>query len=187
MGGSDVTERDRRILEKAERYGRQQVDEILEEVESYRARSEKKKLNVTTITGEQLEKKLTESDSPIIVYQGWSGAPAGGAVNYTVGIRNPDPVRHIWLFAQVFVGLANIVPDVGAAVAAVDSRFPRLTLPKFSGLSIDPGATQSLNFSIPVPAGIELSNYVGNTFLFHATWHDVGDYLDRSVFVFEVT
>ena len=79
-----------------------------------------------------------------------------------------------------------MVPDVGEALATVDSRFPRLTLPEFAGLRIAPGATESLSFSIPVPANIETSNYLGNSFLFLADWHDVGDYLDRGVFVFEV-
>ena len=60
-------------------------------------------------------------------------------------------------------------------------------MPDFPGLSIAAGATESLNFRIPIPAGIETSNYLGNSFLFRADWHDVGDYFDRSVFVFEVT
>ena len=187
MSGLEMQERDQKILEKVERYKKQQVEEILEEVERYKLEAEKKKLNVTTVTREQLEKKLAESDSPMIVFQSWGSASPGGSLNYTVGIRNPDPVSLIWMFAHVFVGLANIVPDVGAAAAAVDPRFPRLTSPKFAGLKIDPGATETLNFSIPIPAGIESSNYLGNTFLFRSTWHDVGEYLDRSIFVFEVT
>ena len=124
----------------------------------------------------------------MIVFQGWTGSVSpGGSLSYNVGIRNPDPIRHVWVFAHVFIGLANIVPDVGTAVAAVDSRFPRLTLPKFSGLTIEPGATQTLSFSIPIPTGIEPSNYLGNTFVFRSNWHDVGEYFDRSIFVFEVT
>jgi len=90
---------------------------------------------------------------------GSTGSP--GSVSYSVGIRNPDPVTHIWTFAQVFVGLANIVPDVGAAVQAVDARFPRMTMPEFAGLSIAPGVTETLSFDFAVPAGIESSNYVG--------------------------
>ena len=146
------------------------------------------KVNVTAVTQEQLEKKLDESDSPMIVFQSWDGSvSAGGSLNYSVGIRNPDPVTQFWMFAHVFIGLANIVPDVGAAAATVDPRYPSLTLPYFGGLRIDPGATETLSFSIPIPTSIEPSNYLGNTFLFHSTCHDVCEYLDRSLFVFEVT
>jgi hypothetical protein len=189
MSDLERQKKEQKILEKVERYKKQQIEDILEEVERFKREAEKKKLiNVTTVTREQLEKKLAKFDSPMIVFQSWGGTVnPGGSLNYNVGIRNPDPVRHIWIFAHVFVGLANIVPDVGAAAAAVDSRFPRLTLPKFSGLKIDPGATETLSFSIPIPTSVQSSNYLGNTFLFRSTWHDVGEYLDRSIFVFEVT
>ena len=40
---------------------------------------------------------------------------------------------------------------------------------------------------LPVPAGIEATNYLGNSFLFQSTWHDPGVYIDRSLFVFGVT
>ena len=72
-------------------------------------------------------------------------------------------------------------------MAAVDARFPRMTMPEFAGLSIAPGATETLSFTIPVPVGMESSNYVGNTFVFGSTWHDVGTYFDRSMFVFAVS
>ena len=184
----EIEEREQKLLKKIELFRKQQVDEIVEELKRFKLEAEKEKLNVTTATREQLEVKLVESDSPMIIFQSWGGSvPNGGTLNYNVGIRNPDPVQHVWLFAHVFVGLANIVPDVGAAAAAVDSRFPRLTLPDFAGLSIAPGTTETLSFSIPVPASIESSNYLGNTFLFRLNWHDVGQYLDRGVFVFEVT
>jgi hypothetical protein len=188
MSDLEVQERDKEILEKVKRHKKQQIEEILEKAEKYSSKAKEKKLNVTTVSREQLKKKLDKSDSPMIIFQSWMGSvPAGGTLNYNIGIWNPDPVTHIWIFAHVFVGLANIAPDVGAAVAAVDPRFPRLTLPDFSGLSIGPGNTETLNFSIPIPSGIEPSNYLGNTFVFHSTWHDVGEYLDRSLFVFKVT
>jgi hypothetical protein len=187
MSDLEIGKKERKILEKVERFRKQQVEEILEEVKRFQREAEKKKLNFTTVTREQIEKKLAESDSPMIVSQSWHSVSPGGSLNYKVGILNPDPVKHIWMFAHVFFGLANIVPDVGAAAAAVDPRFPRLTLPKFSGLQLNPGASETLNFSIPIPASIEPNNYLGNTFLFRSTWHDVGKYFDRSIFVVEVT
>lgn len=182
-----MEESERKILEKVERHRRMQIEEIMHEVTQFK-RKAKEGYHVTTVTREQLEKKLARAESPMVVFQGWSGSTGSpGSISYSVGIRNPDPVTHIWTFAQVFVGLANIVPDVGAAVAAVDDRFPRMTLPAFAGLSIAPGATETLSFDFPVPAGIEPSNYVGNTFVFGSTWQDVGTYFDRSIFVFGVT
>ncbi|HET9437477.1 MAG TPA: hypothetical protein VFO64_04695, partial [Gaiellaceae bacterium] len=93
----------------------------------------------------------------------------------------------IWLFVHLFVGPGNMVANTGAALAPVDDRFARLTLPEFDGLQIASGATESLTFKLPVPAGVEQSNYLGNSFLFQSVWHDPGTYIDRGIFVFEVT
>ena len=124
----------------------------------------------------------------MIVFQGWSGSVAApGTIDYTIGINNPDPVQWYWLFAHVFVGPATIVRDVGHAVLAVDTRFPRLTMPEPFGLTLAAGAFQTLSFPLTVPGDVERSNYLGNTFLFQSRWHEVGQYLDRSHFVFEVT
>jgi hypothetical protein len=57
-------------------------------------------------------------------------------VNYQVGISNPDPASWVWLFVHLFVGPGNMVADTGEALAPVDERFPRLTLPEFDGLQI---------------------------------------------------
>jgi hypothetical protein len=133
---------------------------------------------------------LSRTNSPWIVFQTWNSATPGSAfnyTNYTVGINNPDPDRSFWLFVHVFVGPANVAPDVGDAVCAVDPRFPSLTMLRFDRLAIDPGDTQSLTFSLTVSAGIDSSNYLGNAILFQSIWHDVGTYLDRGLFVFEVT
>ena len=164
------------------------VNRLLEEIDRQQQEAERQGLNFTAPTEEQLKKKLAAAQSPMIVFQAWSGSvSAPGTLSYTVGINNPDPVQWIWLFGHVFIGPANIVRDVGDAVSAVDPRFPRLTLPEFAGLTLAAGDTQSLSFSLTVPGDVERSNYLGNTFLFQSTWHDVGRYLDRSLFVFEVT
>ena len=171
-------------LERQAKYAK----ELLDEIDRQRQEAERQGLNFTAPTEEQLKKKVAKAQSPMIVFQGWSGSVAApGTIDYTVGINNPDPFQWIWLFGHVFVGPANIARDVGHALSAVDPRFPRLTMPQFAGLTLGPGATQSLKFSLTVPGDIERSNYLGNTFLFQSTWHDVGQYLDRSLFVFEVT
>jgi hypothetical protein len=163
------------------------VHALLDEIKKRRAEAESEGLSFTAPTPEQLEQKLRRSRSPFIYFQGWNNASAGGTVNYTLGITNPDPTGWIWLFVHLFVGPANIALRVGDAVQAVDPRFPRLTQPRFDGLSLNAGASQPLNFSIPVPSSVEPGNYLGNSFLLQSVWHDPGEYLDRSVFVFEVT
>lgn len=144
------------------------------------------KLQFTSPDEDQLIEKLRRAQSPMIVAQSWSGqAAAGGAISYNVWIYNPDPVHRSSLYAHVFVGPANFVAGTGAALATVDERFPRLTEPQFFGFSLAPGAQTTLSFSLKVPA-VPASNYLGNTFLFQADYHDIGTYLDRGCFPFKV-
>jgi hypothetical protein len=158
-----------------------------EYIEQGRKEHERKGMVFTSLTPEQLHRKLKRSNGPMIISQGWTQAtPVGGAVNYSVGISNPDPVDYGFLFVHVFIGPANIAPDVDEAVVAVDGRFARLTKPQFPGLIIKTGAFEQVDFEMPVPA-VEKSNYLGNSFLFQAAWHDPATYFDRGLFVFEVT
>jgi hypothetical protein len=164
------------------------LDKIKKDVQKLQREAKRQGWNVTTPTDDQLRKKLRRTKSPMIVFQGWSGsAPPGGLISYQIGINNPDPTNWIWLFVHLFVGPGNMVADTGEALAPIDERFPRLTLPEFDGLQIASGATETLDFEIPVPAGVEATNYLGNSFLFQSIWHDPGEYIDRSLFVFEVT
>jgi hypothetical protein len=174
---------DERLNRRAEH-----VRALLDETEKRRRAAEAEGLNFTAPTPEQLEEKLQRGRSPWIWFQSWSGsAPRDGTLSYTVGITNPDPDPWIWLFAHVFVGRANLAPDVNEAVTAADVRFPQLTMPAFSGLQIPAFGNDSLSFTIDIPADVDPSNYLGNTFVFQSTWHDPALYLDRSLFVFEVT
>lgn len=163
------------------------IQNIAKAVEQHRR--DKKGDFFTYATPEEIERKLKRVNSPMIVSQvgSWTGAtPPGGTFNYSVGIYNPDATQAIWLFAHVWIGSGNVDPTVGTFLLNVDSRFPRLTLPRFAGLSIAPSAFATLTFSLTVPAAVERTNYLGNTCLMRFNWHDVGTYLDRSVFVFEV-
>lgn len=85
------------------------------------------------------------------------------------------------------MGSGNIDPVVGTFLLNVDNRFPRLTMPSFSGLTLAAGASATLNFTLKVPATVEKTNYIGNSCLMRFNWHDVGAYLDRGVFVFKVS
>jgi len=140
----------------------------------------------TSVTPDEIERKLKRVNSPMIVSQGWSGTTLGGSVNYNLGIYNPDPTQAIWLFAHVWVGSGNVDPTVGTFLLNVDTRFPRLTQPTFSGLTLAAGASATLSFALKVPTAVEKTNYLGNSCLMQFNWHDVGMYLDRGIFVFPV-
>lgn len=161
---------------------------FLEEVERRRREAEVERQYFTAPPDDRIGSR----NSPMILWQAWSPAvPLGATVAYSVGIANPTPKKVEALFAHVFVGAANIVgttgqPDPAPSLSTVDPRFPRLTLPRFNGITLEPGETRGLSFSLGIPAGVERTNYLGNCFVFMATWHDPGLYLDRSLFVFEV-
>lgn len=163
------------------------VKRIRREIERAKEEAEGEGLKFTAPTDDQLRRKLGKIDSPMIVFQSWNDASPGGTVSYNVGIHNPDAFTRIWLIAHVFVGPANPVQNLGRAVQAVDPRFPRLAQPDFPGLSLASGDTDTLSFQLSVPGGIEPSEYLGNTILFQAGWHDVGEYFDRGFFLFTVS
>lgn len=176
--------KDRKLTEEEKA---KHIKKVLEEIENQK-KNIKKGDSYTAPTEEQLRKKLERVNSPYIYFQGWGPAPPGGTINYNVGITNPDPVQKIWMFAHVFVGSGNVVTDNGEFLLNVDERFPRLTQPNFAGLTLAPGASATLSFAIKIPATVEHpTNYLGNTALLQFNWHDVGTYLDRSVFVMQVT
>jgi hypothetical protein len=158
---------------------------ILELTEQLK-KNKKKDENITTITAEEIAEKFKRINSPMIVGQGWGSAPAGGTVSYSVTIYNPDPTTAIWTFAHVWVGSGNVDPVIGTFLLNVDPRFPRLTQPDFAGMSIPSGGSVTQSFQIKIPAAIEKTNYLGNTCLMQFNWHDIGKYLDRSVFVFKI-
>jgi hypothetical protein len=107
--------------------------------------------NFTEVTSEDIARKLRRLKSPMIVFQGWSGsAPAGGTINYSVGIWNPDPSEAIWVFAHAWVGSGNVDPLVGTFLLNVDTRFPRLTEPAFAGASIGPSSSLTISFNLQV-------------------------------------
>lgn len=164
---------------------KEQIQRIGNAVAKHKA--ENKGEHFTSVTPEDIERKLKRVNSPMIVSQGWSGTSPGGTFNYGLGIYNPDPTQAVWLFAHVWVGSGNVDPTVGTFLLNVDTRFPRLTQPEFFGLTLAAGASSVLNFTITVPASIEKTNYLGNSCLMQFNWHDVGTYLDRGIFVFEVS
>jgi hypothetical protein len=163
---------------------KEHVQRIEKAVEKHR--TENMGEHFTSVTPDEIERKLKRVNSPMIVSQGWGSVAPGGTVNYSLGIYNPDPTQAFWLFAHVWVGSGNVDPTVGTFLLNVDTRFPRLTQPTFSGLTLAAGASATLRFALEVPATVERTNYLGNSCLMRFNWHDVGAYLDRGIFVFRV-
>jgi hypothetical protein len=164
---------------------KEHVRKIQQLIEKHK--SENKEEHFTAITPDEIEKKLKRVKSPMIVSQGWGSTTPGGTVNYSLGIYNPDPTSTIWLFAHVWVGSGNVDPTTGTFLLNVDDRFPRLTEPRFSGLTLAAGASTTLNFALEVPSTVERTSYLGNSCLMRLNWHDAGTYLDRGIFVFSVS
>lgn len=163
------------------------IRKILDEVAKANTEASRKQLNFTGVDEGTLIRKLSRVDSPMIIFQSWSGsASPGGAITYNVGVHNPDPNPWIWLYAYAFVGPANFVRSIGEAVDARDRRYADLSMPSFPGQQIAPGATETLAFTMPIPMTVERTTYQGNTVLFQADWHDVGLYLDRGYWSFDV-
>lgn len=159
---------------------------ILKDIDLHRVQAHKAGLSFTGLTEAQLLRKLRSVNSPMIVWQSWGSGTPGSTITYSVGISNPDPTEHIWLFGHLFVGAANIAPDVSESLSVVDARFPRLTLPAFPGMTVKAGTIERLDFTLKIPAGVEITNYMGNFVLYKATWHEPATYLDRGLFVFAV-
>lgn len=174
------------VRERTERSTRL-VESAVAEAARHRTAAEQDGRFFTAPPEERLLSRVTASPLPMIVWQSWNSATPGGTIGYQAGILNPGPDDVVWVFGHVFVGAANVAPDVGEALAAVDPRFPRLTEPAFAGLTIKAGSTETLAFTLPIPATAEPTNYMGNLVLYRATWHDPAEYLDRSLFVFAVS
>lgn len=142
------------------------------------------------LTAEEIENKLKRVNSPFLggqAYTGWTSP--GGSISYTLTIVNPDPTPVDYLFAQVWVGWGNFDPTIGTFLLSADTRFPRAMQPaSFSGLQMPagPATVAALSFDLSVPTGIEPMHYMAQTCLFRAGWLDVGQYLDRAMFVFAV-
>lgn len=163
---------------------KQQTQKIRAAIEEHKAKCREE--HFTSLSPEDIERKLKRVNSPMIVSQGWSDTTPGGTFNYSVGIQNPDPTSAGNLYVHVWVGSGNADPTLGTFLLNVDPRFPRLTQPAFFGLSLASGANATLSFSIKVPAAIEKAIYLGNSFLMQLKYEDIGRYLDRGVFPFAV-
>jgi hypothetical protein len=157
------------------------------EIARERKNRERKGETFTGLTKEEFEKKMKRVDSPMIVWQSWSGsAPPGGTISYTVGVQNPDAFGWVWLAVSVSIGNRNAIVSNDEFMTTFDARFPTYAKPATTGFSLAAGATTSQAFTIKIPAGVEKTGYFANACLVQLNWHDVGKYLDRGLCFFDV-
>ena len=159
-----------------------QIKEVVE-----KAKKENKHENFSGLTEEDIARKLQRVNSPMIVGMGWSNSTLGGTENVSITVFNPDPTSANSLYLHVWVGSGNVDPNTGTFLLNVDDRFANLTQPKAFGFTLASGASTSLSFSFTVPASVQKTVYLGNSCLMRVDHHDIGTYLDRSCFPFEVT
>jgi hypothetical protein len=157
------------------------------EIAQERKAREKKGWVFVGLSQEGFEKKLKRVESPFITWANWCGtATLSGTLPYNVGVHNPDPVTWMFLAISVSVGNRNAIASHDQFMTTFDARFPTYAKPSPVGFSLPPNASTSQSFGIKIPAGIEKTGYIGNACLLQLDFFDVGKYLDRGAFFFEV-
>lgn len=139
------------------------------------------------ITREEFEAKMKRVNSPMIVSQSWDdNAAPGGVINYTVGVLNPDPTAWNNLAVALSIGNRNPIANRDLFLNEFDARFPTYAQAAPVGFSLQPGESKTFSFAIRIPAGVEKTGYLGNVVLQRLSFYDVGTYLDRGCFFFDV-
>lgn len=157
----------------------------------HRSEAQSENQHFTTPSDAEIGEKLN-GQKPLIVWQSWSPSVAvGKTLICDVGIANPASSRHTNLFATLSVVPTPIdrLPNPLEAQwnrRMSDMRFPRLTLPRFDGLALEPGEVRSLRFGMTTPTSADRSNYFANVLLIRAEWHRQGEHLDQSLLSFEL-
>ena len=157
------------------------------EIARERKKHEKRGLAFAGLSREEYEKKLKRVESPIILWHGWTvSTQPGGSILCMAGVQNPDTFFWHSLALAISFGNRNPIARHDEFLTGFDSRFPTCAKPAPHGFSLAPFATTSYMFQIGIPVGIEKTGYFGNWVLQQMNWLDVGKYLDRGAFFFDV-
>lgn len=169
---------------KTESEVKRAVAKLKKEIETLEKKAREAGQEFWSLDEDQLIKKERgeTSNSPYFSTLSWtSAASAGSNPNFTIHVRNPDPVSYFPVFVTIFFGLGNFF-DVGLAWAGRDKRWPefseRATLPADS--------ITSFSFNYAVPPGAPLGTYLGNSVLWKGAYLGVGSGMDRGSFNFEI-
>jgi hypothetical protein len=161
--------------------GKKEINEhlrkILAEIKVQRTKADKKGLKFSSLTEEQLRKKLKSLKTPFVTsfVHTYIGSISS---NFTliIHIYNPDPVTHFNLTAYAFFGPANTISDIGLALISADEELNRM----FAQIDqLNSGATESFSFNVRFPTGTPLGLHLINGFIFIRNPFDVGGFIDR--------
>jgi hypothetical protein len=123
----------------------------------------------------------------MIVSQGWTNTvPPGGTITYAVRIWNLDVLPFANLALSVSIGNRNPIVNNDQFLTTFDPRFPTYARPAPNGFTLQPAQSSTFWFQLNIPTGIEKTGYFGNCVLQQISFLDVGKYLDRACFFFDV-
>lgn len=156
----------------------QALKRILQGIEEMEDQARKRGCAFARLSEDELVKKLRgeTSNSPFFTSWSWdqltnSGSPSFYLANY----HNPDPQVRL-CFVTIFFGLAHLEPDVSAAIAARDTRWPYVSTEL---TVVDPGGTGVADFKYLVPYAPK-GTYFGNALLWEMNFtQPVGTFFDR--------
>lgn len=167
------------MAEKSEQDVRQEVEELLREIELQREVAQQQGRSFSARSEEELYRKVRgeeSSSSPFIFAQAFNPlATPGSKVAHAVYMSNPDPINHYPLYFSIFFGLANFLNNIGEGLSGRDQRWPLLSSDAFG---IAPGKLWNVFLDFKVPY-VPLSTYHGNGVLWGANEIDKGVYYDR--------
>jgi len=160
---------------------KRELEQRLAEIERHREDAKRQKLEFSCLDEKALLKKIKRmtAHSPYIFSQAWTGGGAAGSAQmYEVQFANPDPGGYFPFFVTIYFGPVAFVTDLGAALAARDSRWPALSSAR---LSLNPGVSLRQRFDFAMPAGLQKGTYHGNSVIWEGEWHDRGTPFDRGL------
>jgi hypothetical protein len=167
---------------KSKREAEQIAKNLLEEAEFLRQEASERGERFEALGKEQLVSKLMREplESPFFNAQSWGSTSPGGSTTYTAFVQNPDPTAYsgFFLFGYLFFGPANFIGSSDAALAVLDTRFPRF----YQRCGVAANSSTSMTFTINVSSTLRPGIYVGNCFLVRRNPFDVGAYVDRAAF-----
>jgi hypothetical protein len=188
FGGEGLEEIHDRLAQQSDRH-HANATKLLEEIERARLEAEEAGRNFVALSADQLLKTLQSEHSPVFAFLSIDAeTPSPGSVMLTAGVLNPDPVAHDGVYVHAFVGgPANLVADLGQALALADPRFQRHTAPAYPGLVLStPQGWGTVRFIIKVPPDTEHGNYLVNCVLYRTKSFWADTVFARANFMFEV-
>ena len=171
------------MAEKSEQDVKQEVEEVLREIDQQREAAQQQGLRFRARSEEELYRKVRgeeSSSSPyIFAYAGTLWGTPGSHADLGIYMSNPDPVAYSPHFVSIFFGAANFLDDIGEGLSGRDQRWPYLSSGPFS---IASGKLWNVFFFFNIPYVPRPTTGIGNAVLWGGNWIDKGRYYDRALF-----